>query len=103
MTSEVTFKQWTCVLQFGRYQDGGRTAIELMDKEDGGRVAVATVNIPEFDVPEGHVLIKNWSENTGLLPALIEAGIVEVTDIVVAAGYANANLCKLLVEVPEDA
>ena len=48
----------------------------LNDSQTGERVAVATVNIPEQFVPEGYVLIKNYSENSGMFEQLNAQGIV---------------------------
>ncbi len=71
-------------------------AIEIKDNDDGCPVARATVNVPEFPLEEGHVLIKNYSENAGILPWLIENNIVEDTGKCVPVGYEKVHVCKLL-------
>lgn len=77
--------------------DNGRIAIVLKRTEwDIEPVAVATVNIPEYTLERGHVLIKNWSENEGILEALVSSGLLEDTGALVPTGFCNANLCKLL-------
>ena len=37
---------------------------------------MATVNMPDVPLPKIHVLIKNWSENEGVMEALQSAGII---------------------------
>lgn len=72
---DMTYKGYKCELQFAKYFNGN-TAIQLIDKEDGSPVAVATVN-GEDNPPEGVVGIKDWSENEGMVNALIEANVIE--------------------------
>ena len=82
--------------QIGMYQDES-PAYALYDK-NGEEYATATVCIPGATPPSGHVLIKNWSENEGILESLVSAGILQVVDSV-PAGFVSAQLCKLLVEI----
>ncbi len=91
----VQFGQWKCSIQLYRYA-GGRIAIQLYDLKDGHPVATASVNLPEFRCPEGHTFIKDCRENTGILLALKNAGIVEDTGVRVPAGYGEAALVKIL-------
>ena len=88
-------KQLTVV--FAKY---GNDRIALVLSEpgaDGPAYFKATVNIPEADVPEGHVLLKGWSENEGLPRAMVKAGIVELTGRQVPTGFCVAEEAKLLV------
>lgn len=62
-----------CDVAFCQYENG-RTAIQLT--EDGSPFAVATINDPSVDLRDGHVLIKNYSENSGMVQALHDAGVV---------------------------
>ena len=91
----VRFKDWTCTVNFGFYK-GDRTAIMLTDLEDKQLVAVATVNIPECFLNTDEVLIKNWSENKGVLDVLAKAGVIEDTGRTYPTGFCHANICKLL-------
>lgn len=97
----VRFKQWTCRVVFTQYQDNHRLAILLLDAETGERIAVATVNIPDEYLQPDEVIIKNYSENEGILPVLEEAGIVAPPHRIVQAGYTHAGVCKLLVPLDE--
>ena len=55
----------------------------------------ATVAIDEVP-PPGHVFLKNWSENEGIVEALIVAGIVELTGRTVKTGFCEALEAKVL-------
>ena len=73
---QVRFKQWDCDVQFKQYFNG-RTAIQLNDIEDGAPVAVATVNVPSEDIADNEVVIKDYSENAGIVGVLIDGEIIK--------------------------
>jgi len=93
----IQFKKWVCVLKFGQYHNG-RTGIELVSEKDGSPVAVATVNIPDVYLDKDEVIIKNYSENEGMLDTLVNAKIVEPTGRKVHTGFVECDVCKLLVK-----
>lgn len=73
----------------------GRQAIQLIDPEDGCPNAVASVNLPDEECPEGHCFLKTYSENEGIAQDLIESGIVSEP-----TGYSErlgAPLVKILI------
>lgn len=80
-------------VEFATYANG-RTAIQLIGED--GPFAVATVNIPEAILAPDEVLIKDYSENEGMLQTLVTAGIVQVTDRGHRSGWVNIPICKLL-------
>ena len=89
-----------------KYYGNNRRAIivhypDVSDDTVEPPIMVATVNIPEYDLPDNHVLIKNWSENTGIFESFIRSGIVEDTGIKVPTGHVEANKCKLLINLNE--
>jgi len=92
---DVKYKRWDCYLQFGEYNNG-RTAIELIDKKNGEPVLVATVNIPQEKLDKDEIIIKNWSENEGILDVLQKAGIVGEIIRKVPTGHVEADVVKLL-------
>lgn len=92
--TEVQFKDWRCRVQKGRYTNG-RTALQLVDADDGEPVATATVNLPEVELAPDEVLVKSYSENTGMLEALEEAGIVRPTGEWVESGFVRVQKCRL--------
>lgn len=91
----VQFKEWTGKIEKGRYGDGS-IALKLVDTNDGSQIAIATVSVPNRYPPEGHVFVKNWSENEGMVAALESAGVVHDTGIRVKTGFVEAHLCQLL-------
>jgi|WetSurSiteA1Bulk_404760.scaffolds.fasta_scaffold03412_8 hypothetical protein len=106
---KVRFKNWNCRLVFGRYPNG-RIAIQLYNdeplKEDGYTVppgkeliATATVNVVDYEVlGKNQVIIKNYSENEGMLPALINAKIISTPVDMARTGFVTVAICDLLVE-----
>jgi hypothetical protein len=125
----IRYREWDCELEFKKYHQGGALAIQLFDANDGEPVTTASVNPdfskpwpppyifrvsadPLFaeaysacqaspnSVPKGYVAIKTWGmENEGVLGALVEGKIVADTGIRIRCGYAEAALCKLLVDI----
>lgn len=103
VTSEkrVQFKQWPCVVRFARYANNGRLAIQLVHARNGNLVATATINLPEISLAHNEVIIKDYSENKGMLEALVSAGIVEETGVRVSLSFGiSAAVCRVLVDAP---
>lgn len=96
----VKFQKYTCELDFGKYSNG-RIGIDLVDKKTGELVLGATVNIPEEQLGDGEVIIKNYSENEGVLDALISAGVISKPIRTIKSNFIEAPVCKLLVEPPK--
>ena len=84
------------------YAVGGRKAIELVAAEDqdgimkGEGLLTATVNILGA-TEQGEVLLKDYSENEGLLECLVAEGVVEDTGRRVQSGFVQLPVCKMLV------
>ena len=92
----IQFKKWNCRLVWHRYGNN-RRALELVDVVDGSPVVMATVNLPDEKLDPDEVFIKDYSENDGLLDALMKAGIVEDTGRRVTSGYVTIPVCRLLI------
>lgn len=92
----VTFKEWTGRLVKHTYLNR-RLALELIDVEEGDSIAMCTVNVPEYDLPDGYVIIKDYAENDGMLEALITANVVEHPVAFVLTGFVKVPVCKLLI------
>ncbi len=76
MSQQVKFKQWNCTVEYSTYSTNNKLyRILLRDVEDNTPIAVATSYIE--GLTEGEVAVKNYSENQGMLQALIEYNIVE--------------------------
>lgn len=88
----VQFKQWECWLKVGYYSQG-RVALVL--GSDEGPVATATVNVTNEPLADDEVCIKDYSENEGMVAALVEAGVVEAPHREVATGFVKVPVCRL--------
>lgn len=58
----------------GHYADGG-LALELY--QGGEKQMRCTVCLSGIKPSAGHILVKDWSENEGLLKALTDAGVID--------------------------
>lgn len=92
--TRVRFKTWDCVVQKRQY-DNGRPALQLIDAEDGSPVATATVNLPDLPAGPNTVFVKDYSENAGMLEALVAAGVVKPTGQTVRSGFVEVPICEL--------
>jgi hypothetical protein len=94
---KVTFMGEECEVEFKSYTNG-RTAIQLWSFAEGfpESMGTATVNIDSYPLKDKEVLIKDWAENSGILKALINGGIIRDTGKFVSTGYVQANVCELV-------
>jgi hypothetical protein len=95
----VSFGGYTCNAYRDRYPEGGATAIYLTDIRDDEPLATATVNVPEAN-PQlgiGAVLIKDYSENEGIMDALEEAGVAANTGKTIPIGFTEAKIARMLI------
>ena len=90
--TQVRFRDTDCTVQKRQYGNG-RVALILVDEE--GPVATATVNLPGVKLEPNQVLVKDWSENAGLLAALVAAGVVQPTGETVRSGFVEVPVCEL--------
>ncbi len=59
-------------------------------------MTVASVNLPYEHIESGEVAIKNYSENEGVLQALIAAKIISEPVRFIATGFVQIPVCKLI-------
>lgn len=76
-----------------KYDDGSDAII--LETADGVPYGTASVN-PRGRVPSGFVAIKDYSENIGILEALIYAQIVSQPEFYIRTGYVEVPVCKIL-------
>lgn len=91
---KVKYKEWDCLLQRGNYENG-RVALCLI-ADNGEPISTCTVNLPDESLDAGEVLIKDYSENEGMVEFLVKEGVVERTDRELRSGYISIPVCKLL-------
>ena len=73
---KIKFKKWNCIIKI-RYYQNKRIALQLIDEIDGSPVAVATVNLPEIKLKKNQTIIKDYSENEGMLNSFQNVGLVK--------------------------
>lgn len=95
---KIKFKQWDCTLKIARYEND-RIALILNGIFDGSRIAVATVNMPDVSALEDEIFIKDYSENEGMLKALMDAGVVSNPIDYISSGFVQIPRVKLLIKV----
>jgi hypothetical protein len=102
---EMEFGNYRCGVYEGRYPEraGGSRALLLSygDPEadpENELVAVATVNVAGVSelLPDDQVVVKDYSENEGMLEALVLAGVVEDTGERASFGYVSAPIAQIL-------
>jgi hypothetical protein len=79
-----------------RSYGNNRLALEILDSEDGIPVMVATVNIPEVPLNEDEIIIKDYSENEGVLGFLQQNGLVGEVLREVTTGFVKCQVVKYL-------
>ena len=102
MARIIKFKKWKCTLEIGRYSNNRRalSLVAAADTEDvmkGEQIATASVNIPGSHLEPDEVIIKDWSENEGMIEALVEAFVVAEPHRFIPTGMVTGKVCKLLI------
>jgi len=84
---------------FKKEYNNNRIALVIIDTDDEffGKIATATVNLPDEDLLPDEVFIKNWSENEGVLADLIAFKVVSSPIDEIETGFCTAYKCKLLI------
>lgn len=91
---KVKFAGSICVPVRKMYGHHKNLRIELRDMTTWEPVAVATVNTDE-KMPEDMAYIKDYSENTGVLKSLMDAGVVTSVVGYKQIGYEMVMLAKI--------
>lgn len=94
MPKTVVFNGYEARVDYGAHYSNGRQAIRLFDGH--GQVAVATANVPGAPLGPREALIKDYSENEGMLAALVAAGIVRDTGRRVASGFIELPVVEIV-------
>ena len=100
---KMRFMNWDCNIVKTHYTNG-RIALQLVataddldnDVYEGEPIAMASVNLPEVSIAADEVFIKDYSENEGMLMALVKAGIVKDTGRRVQSGFVSIPVCKII-------
>lgn len=103
MCKPIKFHEYDCCISIGHYlavdsQGNLRIALTLEDPDNGEDIAVATINIPGEPLSKDEVIIKDYSENEGMLETLINASIISKPVRFVQTGHISAPICELLIK-----
>lgn len=85
---------WDCILQKGRYIDNS-IGILLFDAHDGEPVSKATVTMQGANLREDQIIVKDYSENEGMLDALTEIGLVTGVERWIETGWVRVPVCNI--------
>ena len=88
--------------KYGEYQveldwDTITKVMKLIDSEDRSPVMVVTTNVPGTPLKEDEILVKNWSENEGILEELQRLGVVGEVLAEIPTGYVVAHKVRVLI------
>src|SRR5690625_2802259 len=73
---KAVFNGRVCKVAFSSYETNANTAVLLLSEDEEDIIAIATVN-GNRSVPRHIVGIKDWSENTGMVEALISSNVIQ--------------------------
>lgn len=92
----IQFGPFKCVLAVGCYAENPhRLALYLKDAETWEAVAKCTVNVVMLGLGPDEVAIKDYSENAGMLDALIAQDVVLPPHDYFASGHVRIPICRL--------
>lgn len=81
------------IVSLTRFADNDAICI-VITTPAGAIAARASVNV-DTPLDRFQTVIKDWSENEGVLQALIDAGAVVSTGLTVPCGYVDGEVCNL--------
>lgn len=96
---KISFNGNLYSLSRGKYPNK-RLAITLTD-EEGYPCNRVTVNLPDVSLEDGEIIIKDYSENEGILDCFIENKIVSKPLRHVNSGFVRLPVVKLLIPISE--
>ena len=84
-------------LEITKYRNG-QNAISLYFEGEPYMTATVAVNVPGeavYPIEENDVVIKNYSENAGILEALVAGGIIEEPHATIGMNFVTLYVAKL--------
>ncbi|CAM3835764.1 hypothetical protein [Aquirufa aurantiipilula] len=80
----------------GKYQNN-QNSLQIINRSNDDPLLTVSICVPGLNLKNDELVIKNYSENEGILEFLIENEIAELTNRYVQIGYIDAPIVKLLV------
>jgi len=81
------------IMLVGSYTDGSKS-LRLYEEDNPRYTIIASTNIQGYVQSDGCFLIKNWTENEGLLELLLATKKFELTGLVMQSGFIIAHEVK---------
>ena len=66
-----------CDIEIGKYFKTNKNYIKFIEKETGEPWTTASVNIPDIHIGDEDVILKIYSENSGIMQDLLDNDIIE--------------------------
>lgn len=84
------------VVKKSTYEENGRLCLRLQST-DGEALMTVSSNLGEFEIANDSIFVKTYSENEGVMEALIEAGVLTEPKGSVSSGFCDFPICRVLV------
>ncbi len=94
ITSPFSNEKSPVFINRGSYKQG-RPSLMLLDAEDGCPYAHVTVNMPDVNLADDEIIVKDYSENTGMMEFLVENNIATPTGACIATGFVRMPIARL--------
>ena len=97
-TMKIQYNDTPAYIVFDQYQANNNTAMMIYSEENHDLITVASTNT-RYIHPEGHVFIKNWTENTGVDKILVDNNVIQKEPIAYTpSGMVNIPIYELTEE-----
>lgn len=90
------YSEYDVVFVWRKYHNG-RRRLDLIDAKDGTPVMTPTVNVSEVQLSKNETIIKDYSENEGVLKFLQMNGIVGPVKREIGVGFVSCPIVDFLV------
>lgn len=101
MKSKVVFNNNSLIVKQAKFPNGQTCLVLAEHSSPNVMYMKASIAIAGEYVGANQTIIKDFSENEGILNALIEAGIVEDTGVTIPTGFCEGHVVNILVELKE--
>lgn len=86
----------TVEFKWSKYPSG-QHALQLFGQH--GPEMTVTSNMPDHDISSNEIVVKNYSENEGILSELVRLNIIDHGGMrLIRSGFVELAVCKLLID-----
>lgn len=99
---KIVFKSLNCFLKLAYYNQNSRLVLQLLSAEENADkgvfyeepITTATVNIPEIPLKDNELIIKDYSENEGILETLKQNGLITDIKREISTGHVTVHVVE---------